>query len=61
MNKYSKYCKVGPGGMNCSCCFPSPGSKDRKYHFRAAKRKEKIEAFKIENDNYTKMGADKAP
>ena len=46
--KIKKYLCVGPGGMKCVCCFPAPGSKDRKYHFRAAKRKEKRDAFKVE-------------
>lgn len=35
----SKYLCVGPGGRKCRCCFPAPGSKDRRSQFRSAKRK----------------------
>ena len=40
---------VGPGGTACTCCFPAPGSKERRLEFRAAKRREKLEAFRIES------------
>lgn len=46
-----KYLCVGPGGMGCTCCFPAPGSKDRKHQFRIAKRKEHREAFKFQQMN----------
>ena len=48
MPRYSKHLSIGPGGVGCACCFPAPGSKERKQHFRAAKRKEKREALRIE-------------
>ncbi|AGS80954.1 hypothetical protein [Caulobacter phage Cr30] len=48
---HKKFLCIGPGGMNCTCCFPAPGSKERKYQFRIAKRKERREAFKMEDDN----------
>lgn len=35
----SRYLKIGPGGRQCACCFPRPGSKDRRAQFRSAKRK----------------------
>ena len=47
MSLSKKMMCVGPGGMKCHCCFPAPGSKERKLVFRSAKRKEKKEAFKI--------------
>lgn len=42
---------VGPGGVDCNCCFPAPGSKARKLEYRRAKREEKREALKIEEVN----------
>lgn len=39
---------VGPGGWNCPCCAPAPGK--RKEQFRSAKRREKREAFRIEQN-----------
>lgn len=33
----TKFICVGPGGMTCTCCFPAPRSKERKYKFRQAK------------------------
>ncbi len=51
----SKMCSVGPGGMGCSCCVPAPGK--RKEFARAGKRKEKREAFRIEE---TSNGHDQA-
>lgn len=47
----NKHLSVGPGGVNCVCCFPSPGSKERKYEFRRAKRREKREAIRLEMMN----------
>ncbi len=46
--KRSKHLKVGPGGVRCNCCFPAPGSKDRRLEYRRAKRLDKKAAFKIE-------------
>ena len=45
---YKKLMSIGPGGKNCICCFPAPSSKERKYIFRQAKRKDKKNAFKCE-------------
>ena len=44
MNPIKKYLAIGPGGMDCACCFPPPGH--RKSEFRKAKRKEQIESRK---------------
>lgn len=44
----NKHLVVGPGGTKCSCCFPAPGSKERKLAYRQAKRKEEREAIKVE-------------
>lgn len=49
--RYSRSLCIGPGGIKCICCFPAPGSKDRKYQFRAAKKKDKRDAFKAEQIN----------
>jgi hypothetical protein len=49
--RYSKHLCIGPGGIKCVCCFPSPRSKERKLAFKAAKRKERREAFKAEEIN----------
>jgi len=46
-----KHLDIGPEGMKCPCCFPKPGSKDRKTLFKQAKVKEKREAFRIEELN----------
>lgn len=43
-----KHLTIGPGGMNCVCCFPAPGSKERKAEFRRAKRREQRTAIKNE-------------
>lgn len=51
MNQIKKHLCVGPGGVNCPCCFPAPGSKERRIEYRRAKRREKAEAMKIEKDN----------
>lgn len=49
MKKYHlKFLNVGPGGRRCICCFPAPGSKDRRAMFKAAKRRDKRLAFKLE-------------
>lgn len=48
---YLKCLHVGPGGVDCNCCFPAPGSKARKLEYRRAKRVEKREAFKLEEIN----------
>lgn len=51
MTRFSKHLTIGPGGVKCPCCFPAPGSKERKAEFRIAKRKEKIVAMKAEKQN----------
>jgi len=45
----NKYLTIGPGGRNCSCCFPPP--RKRKAEYRKAKRAEKRAAMKVERDN----------
>jgi len=45
MNTVKKLLCVGPGGMNCACCFPAPGK--RKEVFRSAKRKSQREISKF--------------
>lgn len=52
MSKTMKYLDVGPGGIDCICCFPKPGSKEREHRFRKAKKRERREAMKeaLEND-----------
>lgn len=42
---YKKHLHVGPGGMDCACCFDAPGSKSRKAEFRKAKKKERRDAI----------------
>lgn len=39
---------TGPGGMNCPCCFPAPGSVSRRKKFKAAKKALKVKAIKEE-------------
>jgi hypothetical protein len=46
-----KHLTVGPGGRRCICCFPAPGSRDRKLEYRSAKRRAAREAMQVENDN----------
>lgn len=46
-----RFINVGPGGINCACCAPAPGSKARKIMFRTAKRRAKRAAFKCEQLN----------
>jgi len=43
---YKKHLHVGPGGIDCSCCFDAPGSDGRKKAFRKAKRTERDFAMK---------------
>lgn len=43
---------MGPGGKSCPCCFPAPGSASRKRLFRAAKRRDKIEALRDQFQNH---------
>ena len=47
----SRYLSIGPGGRRCQCCFPAPGSKDRRAQFRIAKRKaERAAMIEANND-----------
>jgi hypothetical protein len=39
MKKLTCFLRIGPGGRRCTCCFPAPGSKERKAAYRTAKRK----------------------
>lgn len=41
----NKHLTIGPGGRNCVCCFPAPGSKERRAEYRRAKRIEKRNAI----------------
>ncbi len=41
----NKHLHIGPGGKSCTCCFPAPGSKDRRAKFRSAKRRAEREAL----------------
>lgn len=50
-SQYKKHLVIGPGGRGCNCCFPAPGSKDRKAQYRSAKRKDRRLAFKCEEIN----------
>ena len=43
---------IGPGGRNCPCCFPAPGSKGRKSIYRSAKRKDKRDAMRDQAVNH---------
>jgi len=43
---------IGPGGKNCPCCFPAPGSKGRKSIYRSAKRKDKRDAMRDQAVNH---------
>ena len=47
MTKPSRFLCIGPGGKKCSCCFPAPGSKDRRAQFRSAKRKDAKETLRL--------------
>lgn len=44
---------IGPGGKNCTCCFPAPGK--RKAQFRIAKRKNKKLALTIEWNEFNAL------
>jgi len=43
---YKKYANIGPGGMNCPCCAPAPGS-FRRQMLRTWKKKASREEMKI--------------
>lgn len=47
MSDWKKYLHIGLGGRHCSCCFPAPGSLDRRKQYRKAKRKAEAEAIRI--------------
>ena len=51
-NRLKKFLRVGPGGMHCPCCYPAPGTKERKKLIRAGRRREATDAFKIEELNF---------
>jgi len=60
MVKISRYLHVGPGGMNCTCCFPAPRSKDRRKQWRRAKRRSDREAMRnamadLVDDNWMEL------
>lgn len=42
----NKHLHIGSGGLHCTCCFPAPGSRDRRSQFRKAKRKAQREAMR---------------
>lgn len=48
---YMKHLNVGIGGINCACCFPAPGKRDK--IFRKIRRKLKAETTQ-EVNNYKK-------
>lgn len=52
MVKHTRFLCVGPGGRNCPCCFPAPGSQDRRKQYRAAKRKADREAMREAMNDY---------
>ncbi len=43
---------MGPGGKKCHCCFPAPGSTERRQIFRAAKRRDRREAIRDQLENH---------
>ena len=51
MKRVYKFLCVGPGGTTCTCCFPAPGSRERKLEYRRAKRREKRDAMRVEQEN----------
>lgn len=51
MKRVYKFLCVGPGGTRCTCCFPAPGSQARKLEYRRAKRREKRDAMRVEQEN----------
>ncbi len=46
-NNYTRFLHVGPGGRKCTCCFPGPGTKDRRAQYRLAKRRYRCEIRKL--------------
>lgn len=44
--------RCGPGGIRCACCFPAPGSDDRRAMVKEARRRAKREAIRegLESD-----------
>lgn len=38
---HKRYLHVGPGGTKCPCCFPAPGSSERRRHFKRVRQEEK--------------------
>lgn len=44
--KTIRFLHVGPGGIDCRCCFPPRGK--RKAEFRKARKRAKREAFRAE-------------
>lgn len=51
VTRFNKHLTIGPGGVKCPCCFPAPGTPERRAEFRRAKRKEKLAAMKVEKQN----------
>ncbi len=47
---------AGPGGWDCPCCAPAPGK--RKEHFRLARRRERLDAFKLEYSDVESVNPD---
>lgn len=45
--KQKDFLHVGPGGINCACCFPG-SRKARKQEFRAAKKRLKAALARLE-------------
>lgn len=37
---------IGPGGTKCPCCFPAPGTRERRYEYKKARRKDNQDAMK---------------
>lgn len=53
--RHSRNLCTGPGGRKCICCFPAPNSKERKLIYRAAKKRDKQQAFKAEELGYNQL------
>jgi hypothetical protein len=49
MKKREKF-SCGPGGMDCVCCFPAPGSKERRYLIKANRRNEERQDFRCQEE-----------
>ena len=47
--KAGKFLCIGPGGRDCPCCFPAPGSTWRKKEMKSAKKRSNRE-WKRERD-----------